>query len=72
MKIFNKIHFQEHGASLVEYALLVALISCVSIGAISGVGGATANSLQTAANALDGGTASGAGFTGPGSQGLAD
>ena len=54
MKIFNKIRLlQEAGASLVEYALLVALVSSVSIGAITQLGGAATDTLQTAAIALD-------------------
>lgn len=53
MKIFNKIDLQEAGASLVEYALLVALVSSVSIGAITQLGGAATDSLQTAAIALN-------------------
>jgi Flp pilus assembly pilin Flp len=73
MKIFNKIRLlQEAGASLVEYALLVALISSVSIGAITQLGGAATDTLQTAALVLDGGTASGAETTGPGTSGLSD
>ncbi|MGA1192154.1 MAG: Flp family type IVb pilin [Bdellovibrionota bacterium] len=54
MKIFNKIDLlQEAGASLVEYALLVALISSVSIGAVTQLGGAATDPLQTAAIALN-------------------
>ena len=73
MKTFNKIVFlQEAGASLVEYSLLVALVSTVSLGAITQLGGAAADSLQTAALVLDGGTASGAEARGPGTAGLSD
>ena len=75
MKILNKINYKECGASLVEYALLVALISTVSIAAVSRLGGAASGSLQTAALALDtldGGTASGAEAREPGTAGLSD
>jgi pilus assembly protein Flp/PilA len=42
----------ETGASLVEYALLVALIAIVCIGAMSTVGGGVANTLNGIAGSL--------------------
>lgn len=59
MKIFNEINLQEAGASLVEYALLVALISSVSIGAVTRLGREAANTLQTAAIAMNSDSSSG-------------
>ena len=42
----------ERGASLVEYALLVALIAVVCIVAISFLGGSARNKLNSAASAI--------------------
>ena len=43
---------EERGASLVEYALLVALIAVVCIAAISLLGGAASSKFSTVANSL--------------------
>ncbi len=43
---------QEWGASLVEYALLVALIAVVCIGAVTAFGSATGNSLTGSGNSI--------------------
>ena len=43
----------ERGASLVEYALLLALIVVVCIGAITLIGNTTNNTLSKTASALD-------------------
>ena len=43
---------EERGASLVEYALLVALIAVVCIAAISLLGGAASQKFSTVANSL--------------------
>jgi pilus assembly protein Flp/PilA len=43
----------ERGASLVEYALLVALIAVVCIAAISLLGGSAATKFSTVANSLN-------------------
>ena len=44
---------QEEGASLVEYALLVALIAVVCIIAIQSLGGAVSGKLSTVASAVN-------------------
>ncbi len=44
----------EEGASLVEYALLVALIALIAIAAVKAVGGSVANAYTQTKNALDG------------------
>jgi len=43
---------EERGASLVEYALLVALIAVVCIAAISLLGGSAATKFSTVANSI--------------------
>jgi len=42
----------ERGASLVEYALLVALIALVCIGAVEFFGGATSGSIDRSASSI--------------------
>ena len=42
----------ERGASLVEYALLVALISLACLAAVTSFGGATGNSLNRSASMI--------------------
>jgi Flp pilus assembly pilin Flp len=49
----------ERGASLVEYALLVALIAVVCIGAVTQLGDASSDAHEDAANGLDGGCPAG-------------
>ena len=49
----NKFQKNECGASLVEYALLIALISVVTIGAVRSVGWEISNQLQAATMAMD-------------------
>ncbi|MCB0329231.1 MAG: Flp family type IVb pilin [Bdellovibrionales bacterium] len=44
---------REEGASLVEYALLVALIAVVCIAAISFLGGAVSEKFSTVGSAID-------------------
>jgi len=44
---------EERGASLVEYALLVALIAVVCIAAISLLGGSAATKFSNVANSLN-------------------
>jgi Flp pilus assembly pilin Flp len=46
--------FDERGASLVEYALLLALIAIVAIGALIFLGHSVSNSLNNAGNAVGG------------------
>lgn len=43
---FKKLGDDERGASLVEYALLLALIAVVAIGALLFLGNSTANTLN--------------------------
>ena len=45
----------DRGASLVEYALLVALIAVVCIGAVTFLGGGTSGTLDEAGNGIEGG-----------------
>lgn len=49
----------DRGASLVEYALLVALIAVVCIGAVTFLGGGTSGTLDEAGNGIGDGAASG-------------
>ena len=49
--ILSTLHDDE-GASLVEYALIVALVSVVAIAALKLLGGNANNSLTASANAL--------------------
>jgi pilus assembly protein Flp/PilA len=42
----------EDGASLVEYALLIALIAVVCVGAVTAIGSAVNNKLTSASTAL--------------------
>jgi pilus assembly protein Flp/PilA len=44
----------ERGASLVEYALLVALIAVVCIGAVSFIGGAASSNFSSVGNEISG------------------
>ena len=44
---------EDRGASLVEYALLLALIAVVAIGALIFLGGAVNNTLHNVANAIN-------------------
>ncbi|MEW5932414.1 MAG: Flp family type IVb pilin [Bacillota bacterium] len=44
----------ERGASLVEYALIAALIAVVAIGALTLLGGNIQNKLRNVANAIGG------------------
>ena len=43
---YLRAHLSERGASLVEYALLVALIAVVCIGAVTFLGGAASSKLS--------------------------
>ena len=46
--------FEDRGASLVEYALLVALIALVCAGALQVLGGGTSVALSTASTSMFG------------------
>ena len=47
-----KMRFSEDGASLVEYALILALVSLVAISALRNLGTRAGNSLTNASNQL--------------------
>jgi len=49
---FNWIRSEESGQGMVEYGLLVALISVVAIVVITAIGGGLTNNFQTVLNAL--------------------
>jgi pilus assembly protein Flp/PilA len=44
--------YNDSGQGLVEYALIIALVSIVAIGALRFLGGSASNSLTNAANNL--------------------
>jgi pilus assembly protein Flp/PilA len=48
----SRIVREEEGASMVEYALLVALIAIVAILAVAAVGTAVSNKFETVSNSL--------------------
>ncbi|MEM7274323.1 MAG: Flp family type IVb pilin [Actinomycetota bacterium] len=50
---FNARVSSERGASLVEYALLVALIAVVCIGAVTFLGNEAADGLSTVGNSIN-------------------
>jgi pilus assembly protein Flp/PilA len=50
---FKKLGKDELGASLVEYALLLALIAVVAIAALIFLGGSTSNQLNNVANHIN-------------------
>ena len=54
VQTFVRAHIKsERGASLVEYALLVALIAVVCIGAVSFLGGAASSKLNTVGSSIN-------------------
>jgi len=52
IETFMKMRFSEDGASLVEYALILALVSLVAISALRNLGTRAGNSLTNASNQL--------------------
>lgn len=54
MKRILDVFRSEKGASLVEYALIAALIAVVAIGALTLLGGNIQNKLRNVANAIGG------------------
>lgn len=48
-----RLHRDDKGASLVEYALLVALIAVVCIAAIALIGNSASTKLSTVGNSID-------------------
>jgi pilus assembly protein Flp/PilA len=56
MERIKKFFKDESGASAVEYGLLVALIACAIIGAVSALGGNLSTTFQTAADTIGGAT----------------
>jgi pilus assembly protein Flp/PilA len=51
--LYNRAMEREEGQGLVEYALILVLISIVAIGALTAIGGSVNTVLQTVANALN-------------------
>jgi pilus assembly protein Flp/PilA len=51
--LWNRAIEREEGQGLVEYALILVLISVVAIGALTAIGGSVNTVLQTVANALN-------------------
>jgi len=54
LKLLYNVHKDEEGAALVEYALLIGLIAVVCIVAITQLGLAVSNSLNSACTSLGG------------------
>lgn len=52
VSLFQSIRIREEGASLVEYALLLALIAVVALAAIAAVGTGARDKLQVVANSI--------------------
>ena len=52
MKTFNRFMTDDNGATLIEYALLVALIAVVAIAALTTVGGKVATEFNNIAKDL--------------------
>ncbi len=52
VSLFQSIRTRDEGASLVEYALLLALIAVVALAAIAAVGTGAKDTLNTVANTL--------------------
>ncbi len=53
MKLFKKLFVEEDGPTAVEYAVMLALIVGVCIGAVHTMAAATADSFNTSADELD-------------------
>ena len=51
--VWNRAMEREEGQGLVEYALILVLVSIVAIGALAAIGTNVNNVLQTVANALN-------------------
>ena len=54
LKLINAVRKDEEGAALVEYALLIGLIAVVCIVAITSLGVAVSNKLNSACSSLGG------------------
>ena len=52
MKAFRSFLLDDHGQGLVEYALIIALVSIVAIAGLTLLGGKANNTLSNAANSL--------------------
>ncbi|MEE8330843.1 MAG: Flp family type IVb pilin [Acidimicrobiia bacterium] len=52
VSLFQSIRTREEGASLVEYALLLALIAVVALAAVAAVGTGAKDTLQIVANSI--------------------
>ena len=51
--VWNRAMEREEGQGIVEYALILVLVSIVAIGALAAIGTNVTNVLQTVANALN-------------------
>jgi pilus assembly protein Flp/PilA len=51
--VWNRAMEREEGQGLVEYALILVLVSIVAIGALAAIGTNVTNVLQTVANTLN-------------------
>ena len=51
--VWNRVSEREEGQGMVEYALILFLVSFIAIGALTAIGGGVNNVLQTVANHLN-------------------
>jgi pilus assembly protein Flp/PilA len=51
--VWNRAMEREEGQGMVEYALILVLVSIIAIGALTAIGTNVNNVLQTVANALE-------------------
>ena len=51
--VWNRVSEREEGQGMVEYALILFLVSVIAIGALTAIGGGVNNVLQTVANHLN-------------------
>lgn len=58
MKLFTSLSNSDRGASMVEYGLIVAVISMMSVSAVTLLGDSTEETFETVAEAMDAGEAS--------------
>jgi pilus assembly protein Flp/PilA len=50
--VWNRVSEREEGQGMVEYALILFLVSIIAIGALTAIGGGVNNVLQTVADTL--------------------
>lgn len=51
-RLIKQVHRSENGQGMIEYGLLVALISIVAIGVVTAIGTGLTSNFQSVANAL--------------------